>query len=144
MPTKKTTKKTAKKAVKSSSKTGQAKKTTAKKTVKKTVKKSTPKKTVKKTSKNTAAKPLVFASNNTSFWVNDGQILNSLVALRDAFDGMDKAVYEYHAKGNDQNDFANWVGVVLCDGDCAAALEKAKTPRSAKTVVVKHLKYYAI
>ena len=129
MPTKKATKKATKKV--------------AKKTAKKTTKK-VAKKAVKKTSRaKKAAKDLVYSENDTSFWVSDGQILNSLMALRDALDAMHKDVYKYHATGDD-NDFATWVEVVLCDGDCAKDLRKAKTQKGAKTVVVKHLKYYAV
>ena len=137
MPTKKTTKKVA------------AKKAAPKKkaAVKKTAKKAAPKKTAKKTSSRTKSKAskkdLVYADNHTSFWVSDGQVLNSLVALRDALNEMEKEVYKYHATG-DQNDFSVWVGDVLCDAECAAALTKAKTPSSAKTVVVRHLKLYAV
>lgn len=88
-------------------------------------------------------KPLIYADNQTSFWVTNGQILNSLVALRDALEVMEKEVYHYHA-GEAHNDFANWVAAVLCDADCAKDLEKAKTPTSAKTIVVKHLKTYSV
>ena len=120
-----------------------AKKKVAKKTAKKATKKTTKKVAKKTTRKKQAAKPLVYSSESTSFWVSDGQILNSLIALRDAFDAMEKEVYKYHATGTN-NDFANWVEVVLCDGNCAKDLRKAKTQRSAKTAVVKHLKYYVV
>lgn len=129
-----TTKKVTKKAV--------AKKTASKKVAKKTTaKKTVAKKVAKKTSSN-KKKPLVYADNQTSFWVSDGQILNSLVALRDALDVMEKEVYEYHA-GKAQNDFSNWVATVLADNACAKDLEKAKTCKSAKTAVVRHLKFYS-
>ncbi|MCA9354268.1 MAG: hypothetical protein KC877_01985 [Candidatus Kaiserbacteria bacterium] len=128
MPTKKTTK------------TAPAKKAAAKKVVKKAVKKAPAKKAAVKTG---TKKPLVYASNTKSFWVKNGQVLNSLVALKDALEEMEKEVYVYHT-GGDSNDFANWVEQVLCDNVCAADLAKAKTPKSAKTVVVKHLKYYAV
>lgn len=101
------------------------------------------KKAAKKAPKKQAKKALVYADNTTSFWVRDGQILNSLLALRDALALMQKETYVYHAEG-DHNDFANWVEVVLCDDACAAELRAAKTPASAKTVVVRHLKYYAL
>lgn len=110
---------------------------------KKAAPKKAAKKTTKKAPKKSAEKQLVYANDGTSFWVTDGQILNSLVSLRDALSSMHKDVYKYHAEG-DHNDFANWVEVVLCDGDCATDLRKAKTPTSAKTVVVRHLKYYAV
>ena len=137
MPTKKAAKKVAKKSVaKKAVKKAVAKKTVAKKAAKKTPAK-------KATNKSLAKKSLVYAPDTASFWVQNGDILNSLVALRDALNKMEKEVYRYHAKGA-HNDFANWVGAVLCDEQCAKDLEKAKTPATAKTVVVKHLKYYAI
>ncbi len=105
-------------------------------------KKSAVKKVSKKVSTKTK-KELVYANNQTSFWVTNGQVLNSLVALRDALDEMEKEVYLYHA-GGAHNDFANWVGAVLSDGTCATELEKAKTPSSAKTIIVKHLKSYSV
>lgn len=146
MPTKKATTKSVKKtAVKKV-----VKKTVPKKVVKKTTKKpavkKVAKKVVKKVTKKVSAKtkkPLAYASNDTSFWVSDGQILNSLVALRDALEEMEKEVYHYHA-GGAHNDFANWVAAVLADEACASELEKAKTPSSAKTAVVRHLKFYAV
>ena len=124
-----------------------AKKTPAKKVVKKVAKKVAKKATKKTTTKKIVKKAvitkkdLVYADNQTSFWVSNGQILNSLLALRDALAEMEKEVYAYHVN-TDHNDFANWVEVVLCDNKCAKDLVKAKTPSSAKTVVVKHLKTY--
>lgn len=88
-------------------------------------------------------KDLVYASDQESFWTQDGEILNSLKALLDAFTKMEKEVFVYHAQGG-QNDFALWVEGVLCDSDCAADLKKAKTVKGAKTVVAKHLKSYSI
>jgi hypothetical protein len=141
MPTKKATKKApAKKAAKKVAK--KAVKKTTKKATKKVAKKAV-KKTAKKTASKKAKKDLVYADNMQSFWVNDGQILNSLLALRDALTEMEKDVYEYHATGW-QNDFAQWVDVVLSDAKCAADLRKARTPKSARTVVVRHLKFYAV
>jgi len=88
-------------------------------------------------------KELVYADDQKSFWVSDGQVLNSLLALRDALERMEKEVYGYHV-GAAHNDFASWVSEVLGDTDCAADLEKAKSPKSARTVVVKHLKVYEV
>ncbi len=88
-------------------------------------------------------KTLVVANNQTSFWVKNGQILNSLVALKDSLAEMEKEVYLYHAGGK-HNDFSSWIAAVLSDIECAEAIEKAKTPKSAKTVVAKHLKKYHI
>lgn len=118
-----------------------AKKTATKKVAKKSsVKKASARKTMPKKE---TKKDLVVASEQTAFWSTDGRILDSLLALREALDEMEKAAYQYHAEGG-RNDFANWVEVVLCDAECAAALAKAKTQKSAKTVVVKHLKHYAL
>jgi glucan-binding YG repeat protein len=137
MPTKKVVKKTAKKAVK------KVAKKTVKKTAKKAVKKAAKKKVTKKTSRKATKKALVYANDEQSFWMTDGQILNSLVALSEALADIEKDVYAYHANGW-QNDFAEWVDCVLGDAACAADLRKAKTPKSARTVVVRHLKLYAI
>tara|TARA_B100000508_G_scaffold141056_1_gene145707 strand:+ start:4405 stop:4812 length:408 start_codon:yes stop_codon:yes gene_type:complete len=135
MPTKKTTKKAPTK------KAAPKKKVTAKKVTKKAA----PKKAAKRTPSRAKSKrkDLVYADNQSSFWVSDGQVLNSLMALRDALDEMEKEVYLYHARG-EQNDFSVWVSDVLCDSKCASDLVKARTPRSAKTVVVRHLKLYSV
>ena len=123
---------------------------TKKVVAKKAVKKASPVKAVKKSpakkvtaKKSTRKKSLVYSNEQTAFWVRNGQILNSLVALRDALNEMEKEVYLYHAGGT-HNDFANWVAAVLADTKCATDLEKAKTPRSAKTVVIRHLKSYSV
>jgi hypothetical protein len=124
MPT--TTKKvTAKKA---------ASKKVAVKKVAASVKKSTAKKPV-------GAKVLVYATDAESFWVHDGQILNSLTSLHDALARMEKAVYLHHVTA-DRHDFADWVDTVLCDTLCAKDLRTAKTPVQAKTIVARHLKTY--
>jgi len=126
-------------STKTSAKKSVVQKATPTKVVKQaSVVKATAKKTAKKTS---AGKSLVYADNNTSFWLADGQILNSLVALRDALSTMEKAIFSQHVSAG-KNDFANWVESVLDDTACAAELRKAKTPATAKTVVVKHLKIY--
>jgi hypothetical protein len=135
MPTKKVPKKSIKKVTKKL-----VKKPVTNKVAKKVIKKGSAKKAAKKSS---AKKTLVYADNQKSFWVANGQILNSLVALRDALEEMEKEVYSYHA-GSAQNDFAAWVDVVLSDTACAKDLHKAKTPKSAKTAIVRHLKAYTI
>lgn len=104
--------------------------------------KTTTKTTTKKIISAPLKKALVVASNHNSFWLNDGQILNTLLVLAGALKGMDTAVYKYHTK-NGRHDFANWVEDVLSDTDCASALRKAKTPKSAHTVVLAHLKSYS-
>jgi hypothetical protein len=134
MPTKKVPKKVIQKKLKKT-----VKKPVVKKTVKKVAKNPTKKGAVRKVIK----KPLVYAGNQESFWVTNGQILNSLLALKDALEEMEKEVYLYHA-GTAQNDFAAWVEAVLSDKKCAKELQKARTPKSAKTVVIKHLKSYSV
>ena len=161
MPTKKKTTTPAKKAVKKSVKKAPAKKVVKKAAAKKTIKKSVTKvakKPVKKAAKKTTTKKaapkkttakkntkksLVVAPDEQSFWVTNGDVLNSLLALRDALDEMEKEVYSYHAS-TEHNDFANWVDSVLCDAQCAKDLKKATTPDKAKTVVVRHLKVYSV
>ena len=116
-----------------------ATKPVAKKTAAKKV--SVPKKTAAK--KSPAVQSLVYADNEHSFWVHDGQILNSLVALHDALLKMKKDTFSHHvAKG--KNDFADWVEAVLGDSACAADLRKAKTVATTATVVATHLTRYHI
>ncbi len=87
-------------------------------------------------------KTLMVASSHNSFWMNDGQILNTLVALAGALREMKAAVYKYHTN-NGRHDFANWVDDVLADAECASALRKCKTAKTAHAMVVKHLKGYS-
>lgn len=84
---------------------------------------------------------LTYANDEQSFWMANGEILNSLPALRDAFSTMSKETFSHHV-GAGKHDFATWVDVVLADSACASDLRKAKTPASAHTVVVRHLKRY--
>jgi hypothetical protein len=134
MPTKKTPTKVVTKKV------APAKTATKKVATEKPVKKAPAKKIVAKVG---SKKPLVYANEQQSFWVKNGQILNSLISLRDALDEMEKEVYSYHA-GAAHNDFAKWVSDVLADSACAVELGKAKSPKTAKSVVVKHLKFYSV
>ncbi len=115
-----------------------AKKAVAKKVAKKAVTKKTS--TAKKTS---GKKSLVFADSAHAFWVSDGQILNSLVALEQAMTSMSATVFGHHVS-KDKHDFATWVEVVLSDRSCAADLKKTKTPKSAKLAIAKHLKTYSL
>ena len=118
------------------------KKTDKAKSVSIAVKDISPKKaTAKKIISPAQRKELVIASNHNSFWLNDGQILNSLKALSGALKNMESVVYKYHT-ANGRHDFANWVDDVLCDSDCAQALRKAKTAKSAHMVVVKYVALY--
>lgn len=109
---------------------------TKKSVVKKTATKASAKKPVSK-----AAPSLVYASDSQSFWVSDGQILNSLVALEIALTSMDKEVFSHHVS-KAKNDFAGWVDAVLQDSECAKSLKAVKTAKSAAMVVKKCLKKY--
>ena len=116
-----------------------------KKVAKKVTKKKMPKKAViKKTTKaKKTKKDLVHADGATAFWVRNGMVLDSLVTLSEALAEMEKEVYLYHVR-KDRNDFAEWVETVLVDPDCAKDLKKAKTPQTANTVVIRHLKLYSV
>ncbi len=116
------------------------KKVAAKKVAKVPAKRATPKSKASRTL--TAAKPLVYADDARSFWVNDGQILNSLKALHDALVTMEKAVYAHHVT-KEKHDFADWVEAVLSDSACASDLRKAKTKTTAAAVVAKYLRAYS-
>ncbi len=108
--------------------------------VKKTV--TVPKVAAKKAApKKTAAKRLVVASDSESFWVNDGQVLNSLIALEDAFKTMKPTTFKHHMT-KDGNHFAEWVEAVLMDAECALALRSAKNATAAHIIISKHLKTY--
>lgn len=111
---------------------------------KEVAKKAAPKKVAaKKTTAVKAAglKKIVVASDKHSFWLNDGQILNDLIALKNAFSKMEKEVYHYHTK-NGRHDFANWVEDVLHDSLLAEDLRKSKTPKTAHLSVEQHLRLY--
>jgi hypothetical protein len=113
------------------------------KTQTRTVAKKVPAKKAAPAKKSIAKKTFVYAADSESFWLSDGQILNSLVALKDALATMDKATYGHHVTSS-KNDFAEWVLIVLGDAECAESLRVAKTPLIAKTAVTKHLKNYSI
>ena len=118
-----------------------AKKVAAKKAVKKVAAKKAP---VKKTAtKKSGSKRLVVASDSESFWVTNGHVLNSLVALEIAFKTMTKSDYAYHISESG-SDFADWVETVLQAPECAVELRKAKTAKAAGLVVTKYLKEHQL
>ena len=100
-----------------------AKKVASKKVVKKTAVKKTASTSTK--TKASTKKTLVYADNAHSFWLNDGQILNSLIALDIALQAMQKEVFLHHIQDG-KHDFADWVDTVLCDALCASDLRKTK------------------
>lgn len=129
MPSKKTSTKTKKKAP--------AKKVTKKPAAKRASSKKTPKKTIKRKTK----KNPVVAEGYTAFWVNNGPVLEHLQDLMNALADMDETTFRHHAEG-EQNDFTVWVNDVLCDEECAKALSKVKTPRTAHATVKKFVAFY--
>lgn len=123
-----------------------AKKVTVKKVAPKAAKTVAPKKAPAKkvaAKKLSDPKRLVVASDSESFWVTNGHVLNSLVALEVAFKDMTKSVYEYHISKTG-SDFADWVEGVLFAPGCASELRKAKTAKAAQTVVTKYLKQHSL
>lgn len=110
-----------------------------------TPKKSAAKKVAQKTApaKKRASKKLpAITLAEHAFWTTDGVVLKSLDELAVAFGSMDDTVFFYHVN-KDKNDFATWVEHVLHDATCATALRKCKTPKSAKLVVMRRLRFYA-
>jgi hypothetical protein len=117
-----------------------ATKTTAPK--KAVTKKTLPKKTApKKSAPKTTKQGVIVAPPDKMFWLSNGDILDSLESLAESFALMDKLIYQHHVT-KEKNDFANWVEEVLEDTACAMDLRRAKTPSSAKIIVVRHLKRY--
>ncbi len=115
-----------------------------------TAKKVTPKKSVAKkaaqkvalTKKRAVKKLPAVTRDEHAFWTTNGVVLKSLDELAVAFGSMDDTVFFYHVN-KDKNDFATWVEHVLNDATCASALRKCKTPKSAKLVVMRRLRFYA-
>lgn len=97
----------------------------------------------KKVSTRKTVLPLVHARDAECFWVTNGQVLQNLQQLADAFKSMSKAVYTYHVS-KDHNDFADWVAAVLKDDDCAAALRGVRSPSGSYKVMQTHLRRYKI
>lgn len=105
MPTKAPTKKPAKRATK--------------KLVAKT------KTTTKRTTRGKKSMCRVAAPHET-FWVNNGPICCDLTELRDALKTMTDEQFAYHTK-RAGNDFAKWIEDVLCHGECAKRMARAKS-----------------
>ena len=122
---------------KTATKKASAKKTAAKK------KTTTAKKKAPTKKKAAAKKPLTKAEGSSAFWVTDGRVLHDMIELLDALQEMADQNYDYHALG-EQNDFSQWVEHVLCDGNCAKSLGKAKNRKNAVTIVKRHLKVYSL
>lgn len=111
--------------------------TTKKKTTTKT------KKVATKSSSKAKKMSLTAAEGEQCFWCTNGQVLSSLVELRDALAEMEDAVFAHHVQ-KERNDFANWIEYVLGDAELAESIKKAQKPRTARMVVVRRLKLYDI
>jgi hypothetical protein len=105
------------------------------------VKKVIPKAVSIKVKKSGEKKPMVVASGEMCFWVNDGAALSSMKDLSDALRTMSKEQFIHHT-GMGRNDFSAWVKDVLGDKKCSADLMKAKNMKAALSAVEKHLKEY--
>jgi len=120
--------------------------------------KKTPKQSVTKSAKKVATKvpvvkigrkisggkkALVIAPAEKKFWVQTGEILESLTDLATSFAKMDAVAYQHHVDTT-KNDFASWVEHVLEDVLCADALRRSKTPKTARIAVIKYLKQYDV
>lgn len=127
---------TPKKVLKSSGVQKKSKKTT---TAKAKTKSSAPK--VAKKAVPQVTVPLVTAPQEKYFWLSTGATMANLHELAESFKAMDELSYNYHVT-KEKNDFAQWVADVLDDMACAEALRRARTPRSARVVVLQHLKRY--
>jgi len=136
-----TIKKTVKKIVKKAP-VKTVKKST-KKTAKKASAKSAKKASAKSAAKNKVVRALVCAPGEHCFWTTDGQVLEDLNQLQLAFGSMDDEVFLHHVT-KEKNDFADWVEHVLEDAACAADLRRSKKPSSARTAIVRHLRFYNI
>lgn len=85
---------------------------------------------------------LIHASEDSSFWVNQGPRLRNLLDLHDAFEAITDEQFYHHVRSESDNDFSRWVEEVLCDGECAVSLKKAKDKRKAKEIIAKRLRIY--
>ncbi len=106
-------------------------------------KKTTPRKKTASAKKKVHLRALVCAPGEKCFWTTDGQILEDLNQLQIAFGSMDEEVFLHHVT-KEKNDFADWVEYVLEDAACASDLRRTKKPKSARTVVIRHLRSYNI
>lgn len=125
---KKTTKKT-------SSKKKNAKKTT-KRPAKRSMKKGAQKK--RRSSKKIG---LIYADDDRCFWVTNGVVISNLIDLGDELSHMAEKVFKYHVN-KERNDFADWVEKVLGDRTLAKELRRSRKPSTARTVVMRRLKFY--
>ena len=78
-------------------------------------------------------------SDDQYFWVNHGPILRNLHQLCDALaSDISDEQFAHHVTA-ERNDFADWVGNVFKDAECAEALRRAHTRVGAARALKKYL-----
>lgn len=90
-----------------------------------------------------AKRVLVQAQGEQCFWTHNGAIISTLIDLSNLLTSIQDDIFKYHVK-KDKNDFADWVEFVLGDAELAGSLRASRTPKSARTHVVRRLKIYDI
>lgn len=107
-----------------------------------TRKRTTKRRTRGKAKKKVVKKKLVTASPECCFWTYGGPVINNLRNLLEALEkDISDEQYKYHISRG-ENDFAIWIEEVLCDTECARALEKIKMRKTAITKVKSCLRDY--
>lgn len=106
-------------------------------------KKAVAKKSTTKSKTKTGKHKLICAEGEQCFWTTNGIIVADLIGLRDLLHSISDEVFHHHVT-KDRNDFADWVKAILKDAELAAALRRAKQPKTAYTVVVRRLKVYEV
>ena len=69
-------------------------------------------------------------SPETSFWVNNSNVLKNLDELQNALETMTEETYRYHVN-KEKNDFSKWVDEVIGDKKLAKDLQSARNRYSA-------------
>jgi hypothetical protein len=82
---------------------------------------------------------LISARGSECFWINNGTVVCSLKKLESALEKMNDEQYKYHVT-KDKNDFAQWVGEVLKNPECAKAISKVRTKKTTLSRVRECLK----
>ena len=88
--------------------------------------------------KQDAARVLEKVEGYRCFFCNDGCINASLQELANCMDHMTEAIYNHHVTSSN-NDFSNWILVVLGDSKLAADLTKASDRTEAAILITKRI-----
>jgi len=86
-------------------------------------------------------KKMISAEHERRFWVHDGQVLQNLKELCDAFENMSNETYQHHVTA-EKNDFASWVEFILEDPMLAEKLRERDTREGSWGVTHTHLERY--